>query len=293
MVGPEGLPLAIVWLQVLVWPHWSVASHVRVATKPFPQARLVTVLRTLMVAVPHVSLPLGGSKTRLLTPDVFVLLAEQVMMGGVVSTVAIVWLQVFVLPELSVASQVRVAENVLPQPALVTVLKMETLTDPHVSLAFGSSKARVPTPHSLVLFPEQVIEGRVVSTKAIVWLQVLELPHASVAAQVRVATNVLPPVMFVSVPTIEIVAVPHVSLAVGSSKLKVPTPHSLVLFGAQVMEGAVVSMLAMVWLQVFVFPELSVATHVRVARKVLPQPRLVDVPKIETVAAPHVSVALG
>src|SRR5260221_14494330 len=50
MVGPAGLPLAIVWLQVPVWPHWSAATQVRVATNPFPQARLVTVLTTKIVA---------------------------------------------------------------------------------------------------------------------------------------------------------------------------------------------------------------------------------------------------
>ena len=98
IVGPMGLPLAIVWLQVLVWPHWSVASQVRVATKPFPQARLVTVLRMLIETVPQESLAVGSSKVRLPTPDAFVLLAEQEMIGKVVSTVAMVWLHVFVLP---------------------------------------------------------------------------------------------------------------------------------------------------------------------------------------------------
>ena len=98
IVGPMGLPLAIVWLQVLVWPHWSVASQVRVATKPFPQARLVTVLRTLIEAVPQESLAVGSSKVTLPTPAVFVLLAEQEMIGEVVSIVAMVWLHVLVLP---------------------------------------------------------------------------------------------------------------------------------------------------------------------------------------------------
>src|SRR4051812_10627486 len=91
----------------------------------------------------------------------------------------------------------------------------------------------------------------------------------------------------------DMVAVPQASVAVGSSNLKAPTPHSLVLLPAQVIEGAVVSMLARAWLQVLVLPELSVATHVRVAINVFPQPRLVRVLKIETVTDPHVSLAVG
>jgi len=181
MLGPVGLPLAIVWLQVLVWPHWSVASQVRVATKPFPQARLVTVLRTMIVAVPQVSLAVGSSKVRSPTPEAFVLLAEQEMIGGVVSTAAIVWWHVLVLPHGSVASHVRVATNVLPQPWLVTVLVTETVTEPHVSLAAGSSKVRLPTPHSLVLFPKHVMLGGLVSLTVIVCVQVALLPHWSVA----------------------------------------------------------------------------------------------------------------
>src|ERR1044071_6462798 len=105
-------------------------------------------------------------------------------------------------------------------------------------------------------------------------LQLLLLPHSSVALHVRVATNVLPPVWLVIVPVTETVAVPHVSLAVGSSKVRLPTPHSFVLLAAQLMVGAVVSILAMVWLQVLVLPERSVATHVRVASKGVPQARM-------------------
>src|SRR5436190_1503278 len=104
---------------------------------------------------------------------------------------------------------------------------MDMVAVPHASRAVGSSNLKTPSPHSLVLLPAHEIEGRVVSTRAIVWLQVLALPQESVAAQVLVATNVLPPVRLVSVPRTEMVAAPQVSLAVGSSKVKLPTPHSL------------------------------------------------------------------
>src|SRR2546425_9790851 len=70
---------------------------------------------------------------------------------------------------------------------------------PQVSLAVGVSQVRLPTPHSLVLLPEQEMLGTVVSTVAIVWLHLLVLPHWSVATQVRVATKVLPQVRLVTV----------------------------------------------------------------------------------------------
>src|SRR2546426_1609108 len=105
---------------------------------------------------PQVSLAVGVSKVRLPTPHSLVLLAEQVMVGRVVSTVAIVWLQVLVLPHWSVATQVRVATKVLPQVRLVTVLRMATVFEPQLSLAVGVSKGRLPTPHSLVLLAEQI-----------------------------------------------------------------------------------------------------------------------------------------
>ena len=74
----------------------------------------------------------------------------------------------------------------------------------------------------------------------------LVFPHASVATQVRVATNVFPQPRLVTVLKIVIVEVPQLLVAVGVSKVRLPTPHSFVLFAKHVMEGAVVSMVAMV-----------------------------------------------
>jgi len=60
---------------------------------------------------------------------------------------------------------------------VVTVLITETVTEPHVSLAAGSSKVRLPTPHSLVLFPKHVMSGGLVSLTVMAWTQVALLPH--------------------------------------------------------------------------------------------------------------------
>src|SRR4026207_1169540 len=102
------------------------------------------------------------------------------------------------------------------------------------------------TPHSLVLFPAQVMVGAVLSTRAIVWLHTFVLPHGSVATHVRVATNVFPQPKLVTVPSTVIVAVPQLLLAAGTSKLRSPTPHSLVLFPAHTITGPCVATLAIV-----------------------------------------------
>src|SRR5437867_5688986 len=138
--------------------------------------------------------------------------------------------------------------------------------------------------------------GAVVSTTVTVWLHSLELLQASVARQVRVASKVLPqwPVVFVTVLTMVTVTVPQVSLAVGASKFQALV-HSMLLFGAQAMLGAVVSTTVTVWLHSLELLQASVARQVRVASKVLPQwpVMLVTVLTMVTVTFPQVSLAVG
>src|SRR6266404_3975849 len=116
---------------------------------------------------------------------------------------------------------------------------MVTVTVPQVSLALGGSKVQALV-HSAVLLGTQVRVGGVVSTTVTVWLQSAVLPQASVARQVRVASKVLPqwPARLVTVPRMVMVALPHVSLAVGALKDQALV-HSTVLLGTQVMVGGV------------------------------------------------------
>src|ERR1044071_376442 len=86
--------------------------------------------------------------------------------------------------------------------------------------------------------------------------------------------------------------VPAVSIAVGISNVQT-APHSTVLFAAQMMVGAVVSLTVTVWLHWAALPQASVTRHVRVALKVLPQPPLVAVLRTEIEFVPQVSVAPG
>src|SRR5260221_8093239 len=115
----------------------------------------------------------------------FVLL--QVITGAVVSTTVTFWLQEALLPQASVACQVRVASKVLPQwlAVLVTVLTIVIVLVPPVSVAVGVSKVQ-GVPISIVLFVLlQVITGAVVSTTVTFWLQEAVLPQESGTAPCR------------------------------------------------------------------------------------------------------------
>src|SRR6184192_1129233 len=107
----------------------------------------------MMVTLPQVSLAEGGSKAQALEHST-VLLPTQMMVGLVVSCTVTFWLHSAVLPQASVARQVRVASRVFPQwpVMLVTVPRMVIVTLPQVSLAVGASKDQVLA-HSTVLLP--------------------------------------------------------------------------------------------------------------------------------------------
>ena len=239
----------IVWLHTALLLHASVARQVRVALRVLPQkpARLVVVLTMVSVTfVPHTSLAPGASKAQA-APHSRIRSPAQVSSGAVVSTTVMVWLHTALLLHASVARQVRVALNVLPQkPArLVVVLTttMVTLVPSHGSVVPGIANTQV-VPHSTTASFAQVSPGGVVSTTVTVWLHTALLLHESVARHVRVAFSVLPqrPVRLVVVLTMVIVTfVPsHRSWAPGRSKVH-GVPHSTVLPAAQLSAGGVVS----------------------------------------------------
>src|ERR1041384_7755520 len=139
----------------------------------------------------------------------------------------------------------RVARNVSPQRLLVRVEIMASVTFAlsHRSVATGVSKVH-SKPHSKVRFGAQLSAGGVVSTTVIVCEQVLELPQASVALQVRVAAKVPPqkPTRLVRVITTWRFTLGPLQLSVGTrgeSKLQ-SLPHSTVWLGPQAMTGGVV-----------------------------------------------------
>lgn len=113
----------------------------------------------------------------------------QSAVGGVESSTVIVWLHgVEVLPQASVATQVRVVVNSCGQvtPGVVVVETMETTGAlSQASITVGVPKTGVAV-HSMVVFDGQEIVGGVLSVTEMVRLHVAVLPQSSVAVNVRV-----------------------------------------------------------------------------------------------------------
>src|SRR6266851_4272393 len=120
----------------------------------------------VMVAVPLLSVAVGGSKVQALPNcTVLLVLLVQSITGAVVSTTVTVWLHVALLLQASVACQVRVASKVLPQwPAvLVTVPStVMVILVPPMSVTVGGSKVQAE-PICAVLLLLHAIKGAVVS----------------------------------------------------------------------------------------------------------------------------------
>src|SRR6266566_1538583 len=118
MTGPVVSMTLTVWLHWALLPQASAAAHVRVASKVLPQcpAVLVTVPTTAMVMlVPPLSVALGMSKVQAVPSWTVLLVLLQLMTGAVVSMTLTVWLHWALLPQASVAAQVRGAAEGLPQ----------------------------------------------------------------------------------------------------------------------------------------------------------------------------------
>src|SRR5215475_12765236 len=147
-----------------------------------------------MTALPLLSVAVGTSKVHEAPSSIVLLVLLQVITGAVVSTTVTFWLQEALLPQASVACHVRVASKVLPQwlAVLVTVLTTVITALPLLSVAVGASNVQAAPSSTVLLVLLQVITGAVVSTTVTFWLQEALLPQASVACQVRVASNVLP-----------------------------------------------------------------------------------------------------
>src|SRR5438034_5854542 len=145
--------------------------------------------------VPPLSVAVGRSKLQAAPSCTVLLVLLQLMTGAVVSMTLTVWLHWALLPQASVAAQVRVAAKVLPQwPAvLVTVLTtVMAMLVPPLSVAVGGSKLQAVPSCTVLLVLLQLMTGGMVSMTLTVWLHWALLPQASVAIQVRVASKVLP-----------------------------------------------------------------------------------------------------
>ena len=86
------------------------------------------------------------------------------------STTVTVWLHWALLPQASVAFQVRIALKVLPQDAFVIVLAMVIVLVPLLSVAVGASNVQAVPHCTVLLMLLHVMTGAVVSTIVTFWL---------------------------------------------------------------------------------------------------------------------------
>src|SRR6516162_9236440 len=119
--------------------------------------------------------------------------AGAVIVGGVVSWTVRVWTALAVLPQASVAVQVRVITLVPPQLSTTASL-YPTLTElqPSCAVATPFLLVLMSAGHSRVTSTGAVSVGGVVSRTVSVCTALALLPQASVAVQVRVMTLVPP-----------------------------------------------------------------------------------------------------
>ena len=174
------------------------------------------------------------------------------MAGAKLSSTTIVWIQLLVLPQSSVANQVRVIVSSCGHcpPTVtsvdVTVGAVSQLSDAvAVPVLAGNELAE----HSIVTFAGQVITGATLSSTTIVCVQVLVLPQSSVAVQVRVIVNSCghaPPTVTSLDVTVGDASQLSVAVAVPVFAGNVLAVHSIVIFAGQVMVGPKLSSITMV-----------------------------------------------
>src|SRR5678815_1712141 len=188
------------------------------------------------------------------------------MVGGVISCTTIVRLQVAVFPQSSVAVHVLVVLYVFGHdPGVLTSENVMATLGSQVSVAVGGTNTGTAGQLIGVVCVTQVIVGGVISCTTIVRLQVAVFPQSSVAVHVRVVLYVFghDPGVLASENVIVTLG-SQVSDAVGGVNTGVAGQLIGVVCVTQVIVGGVMSCTTIVRLQVAVFPQSSVAVHVRV-----------------------------
>jgi len=115
----------------------------------------------------------------------------QVILGGVLSSTKMTWMQELELPQASVALQVRLMVISCAQTVLGIITSVEVIVGAASQRSVAVATPLVPPgavleSHSMVISGGHVINGGVVSCTAIVALHVAELRQSSVAVHVLV-----------------------------------------------------------------------------------------------------------
>jgi hypothetical protein len=218
----------------------------------------------LNVGVPQLSVAVGVTQFGVAEHSIVEGPGKPLITGGVVSSTVMVCTAVAVLPHPSFAVQVRVKVYEPGQePAMVASTKVKVGVA-QLSVAVGLPQAGVPS-HSMDDGPgTPEIVGGMVSSTLITCVAVAVLPQPSSAIQVRVIVYSFGQEPFTVASENVSVGVLQLSVAVAVAKFGVPE-HSMVEGpGRPPITGGVVSSIVNNCEAVAVFPQSSVAVHVRV-----------------------------
>src|SRR5437773_1776620 len=247
----------MVWLAVLLLPQASVAVQVRTCTTGQLPLLLSTKLNVGLAS--QVSVAVAVAKLGAAGQSIVLGTGKAANTAGVMSLTLMVWLAVLLLPQASVAVQVRTCTT--GQLPLLLSTKVNVGLASHASVAVAVAKLGVAG-QSIVLAPgKAAIAGAVMSRTLMVWLAVLLLPQASTAVQVRTCTTGQVPLLVSTKVNVGLAS--QVSVAVAVAKLGVAGQSIVLGTGKAAITGAVRSRTLMVWLAVLLLPQASVAVQVR------------------------------
>jgi hypothetical protein len=222
----------------------------------------------------------------------------QVNTGAVLSVTVTLRLHVELLPQSSVAVQVRVmlySCGQVPGVLLSANVRVGVASQSSVAVAVSEPKLAIAGHSTLALTVGQVITGGVSSTTVMVRLQVAELPQSSIATQVLVTTYSCAqgPAVLLSV-NVTVGVASQRSVAVAGSNTGIAGHEMLAWTIGQVIVGAVLSSTEILRLQVAEFPQASVTVQVRVTTYSCGQVPF-TLPSIEVImgAESHASVAVA
>jgi hypothetical protein len=174
MLGASSSTTVMIWSQVLLLPHSSVAVQVRVMTLSCGQLpAAVLSLSVIAGAVSQLSVAVAVpvAVELLSSSQLTVALAGQVITGAVLSVTVMAWSQVALLPQSSVAVQVRVmtlSPAQLPLAALSLSVAVTLLSQLSVAVAAPVAVELLSPSQSTVASAGQVIAGAVLSVTVIV-----------------------------------------------------------------------------------------------------------------------------
>src|SRR3989441_4333868 len=153
------------------------------------------------------------------------------------SRTLIVWLAVLLLPQASVAVQVRTCTT--GQVPLLLSTNVGVTAPSQASLAVAVAKTGVAGQSIVLAAGKAAITGAVMSRTLIVWLAVLLLPQASVAVQVRTCTTGQVPLLLST--NVGVTAPSQAALAVAVAKTGVAGQSIVLDAGKAAITGAVMS----------------------------------------------------